>query len=196
MSLMKLQKLILLKLNPHGHVPLTFCVANKVYTKHLCCRPKQTVVSRQTLCNWVVSFSSGNTIFTAKSHSETNSGYSDMRFYDHLLKNEWSEPVTSRKNNWQCLLQLRKSELSGKKNKKQKKPEAWKSCISLRELTASWQTLKDFSGDLYPGDCLMLYNEMCPHLQDLQTHWIDIFQVTEAWACKVMYGSKSRSNAR
>lgn len=135
MSLMKLQKLILLKLNPHGHVPLTFCVANKVYTKHLCCRPKQTVVSRQTLCNWVVSVSSGNTIFTAKSHSETNSGYSDMRFYDHLLKNEWSEPVTSRKNNWQCLLQLRKSELSGKKNKKQKSQKPG----NLASVSGSWQ---------------------------------------------------------
>ena len=79
----------------------------------------------------------------------------------HFLKNEKSESVSARKIAFAANYEIQAFKL---------KLEIWKSCICHWDLD-SFATLKDLSNgigcDSNKWDFVILYNEMCQHLEDL-----------------------------
>lgn len=94
-----------------------------------------------------------------------------------------------KENNWPCLLPGPPCEPRGSNR------EAWKTCISLRELDP-FLTLKDFSGDINPRDFLILYNETSPLWADVQTPANQWFSCDRSMTLRSHACFRERSNAR
>ena len=108
----------------------------------------------------------------------------------HFLKNERSESVSTRKTAFAANYEIQAVKL---------KLEIWKSCICHWDLD-SFATLKDLSSgigcDGNKWDFVILYNEMCQHLEDLSnslyhSKW-PVIDVTESSMDKNMFNMQGR----
>lgn len=93
----------------------------------------------------------------------------------------WTKEACRSKANWQYLLIIK----------------LWavkvENCGKPTPATVFSTTPKDWSrkrgGDMNNSDFLILYNKMSQHLEDL-TWWTNIFQLTNAWSHKLVWGWK------
>lgn len=136
--------------------------------KYFCC----TLEQRMTLVYWVINWNSCFYLQNSFYLKEwlTNYSYSSRHFHE-----EQSEFVISRKT-------IDNTFINDKTQVSKQKIEFGKTCISF----LIFNVFSGESGVILTNVVLkILYNEMCPHLEDLQTQWASISQMTTAWCYKI-----------
>lgn len=101
--------------------------------------------------------------------TKDNYQYSDVVFDRHTFS-KWMLPCHFKENNWQYLSLMTTFEFSGKKSN-------FGNHVSATLNLTAFRCLK-IGGDINSGDFLILYTDICQHLEHCITHWTNIFQMT------------------